>query len=517
MVSVVFLYSLHITSCSPHWWDASKVTRCSSSLEWRPHVPPVKMTTGFGCDAVASDGGEVAALGAPCGAPSADEVCDFNHTCHRRPTELMAFAPKLWSTRSTVRGGGVGGVGRSDSLYQHMVVEDWEHAAEVRDTKTCGLMAVQGITNILLVGDSRVRMLFDDFVRFLNNSYYGAPKNIDEVLAEGIPPECVGHSFRYQHPDLCTTYRRFTTPYSVCNGTVHIGYSPCWKVTMDCWKMVANFSPKNVGLMFVSVGIHDALYSPANVLEDGVSRFMGTIARRNAAARAIRSTRRRRASEARKEQNKSLGRRAEETTASVNPSLTRVVFMDGQPLCTRGPNKNWDAARLRRARVALAAYNSWLVTASQSTCEEWGVIAASKLLQGRCDLSGDGIHFGKQTASAILTALLDGLDPDKFCGRSPANQRTAAMGAPGRMLSSSMSSHCTPEQAKLLPNFESYGHAVQEAAGGPRGGGGAYLRDGPTTLKAARSWTLSSLHTLLLIAVLVVGVFGVLCRRLYHR
>ena len=34
---------------------------------------------------------------------------------------------------------------------------DWEHAAQHRDPRTCGQLTAQGITKIMLVGDSRIR------------------------------------------------------------------------------------------------------------------------------------------------------------------------------------------------------------------------------------------------------------------------------------------------------------------------------------------------------------------------
>ena len=104
-----------------------------------------------------------------------------------------------------------------------MVVNaDWEHAAQHRDPRTCGQLTAQGITKIMLVGDSRIRMLFEDLVRMLNESKFEAG-NIEEDAVDGIPSQCASRRFRYQHADVCTATQKLSTPHRVCNGP-HVGW-----------------------------------------------------------------------------------------------------------------------------------------------------------------------------------------------------------------------------------------------------------------------------------------------------
>ena len=244
------------------------------------------------------------------------------------------------------------------------------------------------------------------------------------IVPVGVPKQCIDHRFRYSNQELCTATQKLSTPYSVCGGKVHLGFAVCWRVDLDCWSALPELLPDNVGLVFASLGLHDALRSAswysrdsiAGLLKDSIAGFMGSMARRNALARNA-------------------------TREGQVPKLSRVVFMDAQPLCAHTAHL-WTQEEHQNVRQVFAEFNPWLQAASQSTCEQFGVVGAHRLLEGQCGWSPDGVHFYKQAGPAIVTALLDGLDPQSSCGRATrANDALPWVGG----------AHCTLEEANRLP------------------------------------------------------------------
>ena len=225
---------------------------------------------------------------------------------------------------------------------------------------------------------------------------------------QGVPSECVDHGFRYKHLELCTATQKLEPMLSVCNGAVGVISISCSKVGDTCWDKTAASVPDDVGLVFASVGVHDALYTPdaAAVLRNGVRRFVRAIGTNDARKRA-----------------------------GGHGVQTRVVFMDVMPLCaTTSHDDVWPVALKMHVAEVLADFNTWLATcghaddASPHAEHSWGTISGHRLVAGRCGWSADGIHYYYQVRAAVVAALLKGIDPNDSCGLvdSRANSTSAA-------------------------------------------------------------------------------------------
>ena len=225
------------------------------------------------------------------------------------------------------------------------------------------------------------------------------------------------HGFRYKHLKLCTATQKLAPLLSVCNGAVGIIWVSCTKVGDACWDRTAALVPDDVGLVFASVGVHDALYTPdaAAVLRDGVRRFVRAIVTNNA----------------RKRTTIIKGARG-------HGVQTRLVFMDAMPLCAwTGHDDVWPVSLKRHVAEVLADFNAWLGTcrhvddASPHAEHTWGTISGHRLVAGRCGWSPDGLHYYYQVRAAVVAALLKGIDPNDSCGLadSRANSTSTAQSA----------------------------------------------------------------------------------------